>query len=101
MKVDSQSVITTISSLIDTNNMLVQLVCTKINHALQNGHHILICWVQRHEGILGNEKGDGPASSSRNLQQLAASSPHQDIKPVVRAPICRRWQTGWDKKSDK
>lgn len=40
------------------------------------------------------------ASSSRNLRQLAASLPYQDIKPVVRASIFQRWQTEWDEESN-
>uniref|UniRef100_A0A147BLN2 Putative tick transposon n=1 Tax=Ixodes ricinus TaxID=34613 RepID=A0A147BLN2_IXORI len=98
--VDSQSVIIAIISLKDTRNTLVQLVRAKINTTLQNGYHITFCWVPSHVGILGNEKADRLASSSRNLRELAASIPYQDIKPVVRVLIFDRWQKEWDREVD-
>lgn len=98
--VDSQSVITAISSVKDSKHNLIQLVRAKINRGLQKGHDIIFCWVPSHVGLSGNEKADRLAASSKNLLETRLQLPHQDLKPIFRAAIFLKWQTEWDQQHD-
>lgn len=98
--VDSQSVVSALGSVKDTKNKLAQLVRFKINSALVRGHDIKFCWIPSHIGILGNEKADQLATSTKNLAVTSTGLPYQDMKPLIKKALLQMWQSEWDQESE-
>ena len=74
---------------------IVQQILERL-YQLSNRHkNINFCWVPSHVGIPGNELADREAKSVINENIKFPSIPYEDVRPIIRSSIRKKWQDRW------
>ena len=78
-------------------NPLVQQLLIQYLKFLNDGRHIVLCWVPSHVGIQGNEYADAFAKGALALDiKHDFKVPYTDFYHAIRKYQRQKWQTNWN-----
>ena len=96
---DSQSCLLAISSdsFLSSLSPLVLIIKSLVYHLSLADKTVKFFWIPSHVGIVGNERADHLAFSTKYLTNLSPfKTPASDFLPVHRKLLSNAWQTKWD-----
>ena len=91
---DSLSVLTSLRNKKLENPLIVKLL-SRLD-SMSSHKEIIICWIQSHIKVRGNERIDLAAKSALDLSPDNISIPYTDLKPQITKFFLTKWQQCWN-----